>query len=70
MPASRLIGLKVVGFAAAGVSVFELPVRPDLTCASPPPPPAAHSTQASDVLSQSANAAHSQRSMAPVRQHR
>jgi uncharacterized protein (TIGR00369 family) len=31
MPASRLFGLRVAGFDAAGVSRIELPVRPELT---------------------------------------
>lgn len=31
MPASRLVGLRVRGFAPAGRSVLELPVRPELT---------------------------------------
>jgi uncharacterized protein (TIGR00369 family) len=31
MPASRLLGLRVTGFDAAGVSRVELPLRPELT---------------------------------------
>jgi uncharacterized protein (TIGR00369 family) len=31
MPASRLIGLKVLGFDAAGVSLIELPLEPELS---------------------------------------
>jgi uncharacterized protein (TIGR00369 family) len=31
MPASQLIGLKVIGFAADGVSLLELPMRTELT---------------------------------------
>lgn len=31
MPASKWLGLRVIGFAAAGLSVLELDVRPELT---------------------------------------
>jgi uncharacterized protein (TIGR00369 family) len=31
MPASRLLGLRVAGFAAEGASRIELPIRPELT---------------------------------------
>ncbi len=31
MPASRLIGLNVIGFDATGVSLIELPLKPELT---------------------------------------
>jgi uncharacterized protein (TIGR00369 family) len=31
MPASRWLGLRVIGFAPGGVSLIELPLRPELT---------------------------------------